>query len=150
MELLIVGKMIALFGGDDLRMGTLEWLRNLMDGKENLPSLWNSIHSSKKTCWPSALCQALCCVCVLSCFSHVRLFVTPRTVASQAPLSMGFSRQEYWSGLPCPPPGDLPSPGTDPVSCLLHWQVGHQEGLVLYFGSIVMSKIEIDGYHPYD
>ena len=38
-----------------------------------------------------------------SCCSHVRLFVTPWTVAHQAPLSMGFSRQEYWSGLPCPP-----------------------------------------------
>ena len=43
--------------------------------------------------------------------SHVRLFVTPWTVAYQAPLSMGFSRQEYWSGLPCPPPGGLPDPG---------------------------------------
>ena len=41
--------------------------------------------------------------CLLSHFSHVRLFVTPWTVARQAPLSMGFSRQEYWSGLPCPP-----------------------------------------------
>ena len=41
----------------------------------------------------------------------VRLFVTPWTVAGQAPLSMGFSRQEYWSGLPCPPPEDLPNPG---------------------------------------
>ena len=45
------------------------------------------------------------CVCVVSHFSHVRLFATPWTVARQAPLSMGFSRQEYWSGLPCPPPG---------------------------------------------
>ena len=40
----------------------------------------------------------------------------PWTVASQAPLSLGFSRQEYWSGLPCPPPGDLPDPGTKPGS----------------------------------
>ena len=43
--------------------------------------------------------------------SRVQLFVTPWTIAHQAPLSMGFSRQEYWSGLPCPPPGDLPNPG---------------------------------------
>ena len=42
----------------------------------------------------------------------------PRTVARQAPLSMGFSRQEYWSGLPCPPPGDLPNPGTEPSSLM--------------------------------
>ncbi|CAN0121773.1 unnamed protein product [Rangifer tarandus platyrhynchus] len=37
---------------------------------------------------------------------------------------MGFSRQKYWSGLPCPPTGDLPGPGIKPMSCLLHWQVG--------------------------
>ena len=63
-------------------------------------------------------------LCVLSRFSCVWLFTTLWTIAHQAPLSMGFSRQEYWSGLPCPSPGDLPSPGTDPASlCLLHWQV---------------------------
>ena len=48
--------------------------------------------------------------------SHVRLFATPWTVAHQAPLSMGFSRQEYWSGLPCPPLGALPHPGIEPTS----------------------------------
>ena len=46
--------------------------------------------------------------------SRVRLFVTPWTVAYQAPLSVGFSRQEYWSGLPFPSPGDLPDPGIEP------------------------------------
>ena len=53
---------------------------------------------------------------VLSRFSHVQLFATLWTVACQAPLSMGFSRQEYWSVLPCPPPGDLPDPGIEPIS----------------------------------
>ena len=48
--------------------------------------------------------------------SPVRLFVTPWTVAYQAPLSMGFSRQEYWSGLPFPSPGDLDDPGIEPRS----------------------------------
>ena len=48
--------------------------------------------------------------------SHVQLFVSPYTIAHQAPLSMGFSRQEYWSGLPFPPPGDLPNPGIKQVS----------------------------------
>ena len=48
--------------------------------------------------------------------SRVQLFVTQWTVACQAPLSLGFSRQEYWSGLPFPPPGDLPYPETEPVS----------------------------------
>ena len=48
--------------------------------------------------------------------SRVHLFATPWTVARQAPLSMGFSREEYCSGLPCPPPGDLPNPGIEPKS----------------------------------
>ena len=48
--------------------------------------------------------------------NHVRLFATPWTVAYQAPLSMGFSRQEYWSGEPFPLPGDLPNPGIQPRS----------------------------------
>ena len=52
-------------------------------------------------------------VALVSC---VQLFVTPWTVARQAPLSMGFSRQARWSGLPCPPPRDLPNPGTEPWS----------------------------------
>ena len=54
--------------------------------------------------------KSLCCAWLLS---HVRLFATPWTAARQAPLSMGFSRQEYWSGLPCPPPGDRPNPGME-------------------------------------
>ena len=49
-------------------------------------------------------------------FSGVQLFATLWTVACQAPLSMGFSRQEYFSGLPGPPPGDLPNPGIKPTS----------------------------------
>ena len=59
--------------------------------------------------------------CLLSHFSHIRLFMTIWTT----PLSMGFSRQEYWSGLPCPPPRDLSDPGMEFVSlCLLRWQAG--------------------------
>ena len=53
---------------------------------------------------------------MLSHFSHIQLFVTLWIVARQVPLSMGFSRQEYWSGLPCPPPGELPDPRIKPVS----------------------------------
>ena len=56
------------------------------------------------------------CCAVLSHFSCIKLFATPWTVAHQALLSMGFSRQEYWSGLRCPPPGDLPNSGIEPVS----------------------------------
>ena len=58
---------------------------------------------------------------MISHLSHVPLFATLETVAHQAPLSMGFSRQEYWSGLPSPPPEDLPNPGIKPRS-LLHWR----------------------------
>ena len=54
--------------------------------------------------------------CVLSHFSHVQHFPSLETIAHQAPLSMGFSRQEYWSALPCPPLGDLPNPGIEPTS----------------------------------
>ena len=57
--------------------------------------------------------------------SRVRLFATPWAVARQAPLSMRFSRQEYWSGFLCPSPGDLPNTGIESIFfCLLHWQVG--------------------------
>ena len=57
-------------------------------------------------------------VCVLSHSGHVQLFVTPWTVACQAPLSVGFSKQEYKSELPCPPLGDLHTPGTEPTSLM--------------------------------
>ena len=63
--------------------------------------------------------QVCVCVCVCVCmhaksFNHVPLFAPLWTVAHQSPLSMGFSRQEYWSGLPRPPSGDLPSSGSKP------------------------------------
>ena len=64
-----------------------------------LSHIFNSVHAS-----------------VLSHFSRVQLFVTSWSVVCQAPLSLGFSMQEYWSGLLCPPSGDLPDPGIEPVS----------------------------------
>ena len=60
--------------------------------------------------------QLLLNVVVVKLLSRVRLFATPWTVAYQAPPSMGFSRQEHWSGLPFPYPGDLPDPGIEPGS----------------------------------
>ena len=55
--------------------------------------------------------------------SCVHLSVTERTVVHQAPLSMEFSRQVYWTGLPCPPSEDLPNPGIEPMSLMSpHWQ----------------------------
>ena len=67
---------------------------------------------------------------MLNHFSCVQLFATPWTIAHQAPLSMGFSGQEYWSGLlPCPPPRDLPNPGIESgssyVSCIDRWVLYH-------------------------
>ena len=61
---------------------------------------------------------------MLSCFSHVQLFTTLWTVAHKAPLSMGFPSQEYWSGLPCPPPGDLPDPGIKLISLMSYAVTG--------------------------
>ena len=90
------------------------------------------------------MCVCVCvCVCVrvralaqsLSC---VLLFVTPWTVACQAPLSMEFSRQEYWSGLLFPSPGDLPHPGIKPSSPVL--QAGDALPLC-YGGSISRAAI---------
>ena len=56
----------------------------------------------------------MCAVCSVA--QSIQPFATPRTAAHQAPLSMGFSRQENWSGLPCPPPRDLPNSGIEPRS----------------------------------
>ena len=70
-------------------------------------------------CPTDAVKQNLWCyqfTCLLCCLSHVQLFATLWTIACQAPLSMGFSRKEYWSGLPGPPPGDLLDPGIKPTS----------------------------------
>ena len=68
-------------------------------------------------CHSQHILSACVCVCAhAQLLSHVWLFVTPWTVAHWALLSMGFSRQEYWSGLPCPPPGDLPNSGIEPTS----------------------------------
>ena len=71
--------------------------------------------------WMSVYCKhgrlsIRVCVCVCESLSHVRLFATPWTIAHRASLSIGFSRQEYWSGLPFPAPGDLPNPGIKPGS----------------------------------
>ena len=62
------------------------------------------------------ICLVMQFACVLSCFSHIQLFASLWTVACQVPLPVGFSRQEYWSGLLFPSPGDFPDPGIEPRS----------------------------------
>ena len=85
---------------------------------------------------------------MLSPFSCVQLFATLRTVACQATLPTGCSRQEYWSGLPCPLPGDLPDPELNLHLSLLHWQVGSlplvpsgkPQFTVVYFRTYILKK----------
>ena len=81
---------------------------------------------------------------MLSLFSRVRLFAAPRTVVHQAPLSMGFSRQECWSGWPFPSPGDLPDPGIKPESPVLAsgFFTTESPGKSLYFSKIKLFRKE--------
>ena len=65
---------------------------------------------------PDLFVKTLVMTVVVQLLNLVHLFVTPWTIALQAPLSIGFSRQEYWRGLPFPPPGNLPNPGIKPES----------------------------------
>ena len=95
-----------------LARGHYEWQPSSPTDCPAAPSSWESLEVQG--------------ACVHDKLLHpVQLFVTPWTIARQAPLSMEFSRQEYWSGLPCPP-GEFPNRGIKPVSLTskLHWQVG--------------------------
>ena len=91
---------------------TMRWLGSkTWVGQHNL---WQAFDLRQQ----QGLAQFMFVVCVLSCFSCVQPFATLWTVACQAPLSMGFSRQEYWSGLPFHSPGHLSNPGIKPVSVM--------------------------------
>ena len=104
-------------------------ISNLFPIPTSLLSPANSSHQSTFCFYRLISSRNFINACMLSRFSCVRLFATPWTVARQAPLSMGFSRRECWSGLPCSPLGDLPSPGIEPASpalqadslLLSHW-----------------------------
>ena len=94
------------------------WFKQSLCGRQtsqmdhNNPALgWHFNHNLLRDLWNREVR-----LCVLSCFGHVRLFASLWILACQAPLSMGFPRQEYWSGLPCPSPGDLPDPEIKPIS----------------------------------
>ena len=95
-------------------------------------------------CWALVcVCMCVCvcvCVCVLSRFRCTCLFETLWTIAHQALLSVGFSRQEPWSGLPYPPPGDLLTQGSDLCLLrLLHWQAGSL--LLSHRGSPMLTSV---------
>ena len=85
-------------------------------------------------------------VVVAPLLSHVRLFATPWTVALQAPLSMRFSRQEYWSGLPFPASGDLPDPGIKPVSSALAGRFFTTEPLGKAIEELLIKHGTINGF----
>ena len=91
-----------------------------MSGTSSLPGTGPYLHSLRQLRGKWNVFFFLSPVYACSAVSNS---VTPRTVARQAPLSMGFSRQEYWSGWPCPSPGDLPDPGIEArwVSCIAGW-----------------------------
>ena len=80
-----------------------EWIQVC---KPCLYTIWGTFFNKHNFINANVLCYAYS-------LSHGQLFVTPWSVAHQAPLSMGFPWQEYWSGLPCTPPGDLPNPGIE-------------------------------------
>ena len=84
---------------------------------ENNSSVWQIDEQSMVYLYNEILCY------VLNHLGPLQLPETLQTIGNQAPLSRWFSRQEYWRGLPCPPPGDRPNPGIKPASLrLLHWQ----------------------------
>ena len=104
--------------------GGEEWRRGKGPGrkKNQITRIWNE-RWDVTTNLPEIKNIIKECVCMLSHFSFVWLFVPLWTVAHQAPLSMGFSRQEYWSGLPFPPLGIFQTQGSNPcLLCVLHWQ----------------------------
>ena len=93
-------------------------LKRKVLGKFNAKKNFLIMSYSIITVIKEVLCAIFLCVCVLRWFSRVWLLATLWTVAHQAPLSMGFSRLGYWSGLLCPPPGDLPDPEIKPISLM--------------------------------
>ena len=104
----------------------MSWLSGHTLSKFSCHSLWLYVQSSLKHLKTLEMegkretvvhMKAIVCECA-HLLGHVQLFVTPWTVTPQTPLSMGFSRQEYWSGLPFSPPADLPDPGIELASPL--------------------------------
>ena len=94
------------------------WLALELLDRAFCTAVWSSMLSRSHWNSRSYMWKFFNSACVLSCVSHVWLCVTLWIIALQAPLSMGFSRQEYWSGLPWPSPGDLPDTGIEPLSLM--------------------------------
>ena len=110
-----------------LKFRKVQTCSNANKRKIKITSIFNSPEIVSWAFWCLLFCSSCMYMCVLfinrnrifvcaQSLSPVWLFATPWTVAHQAPLPMGFSREEYWSGLPCPSPGHLPNPGIEPRS----------------------------------
>ena len=124
-----------------LKIDRCEWTLTVWDSNNNIWGLKNRIriHVNSDICKMEIFILSKdVCAQLLSC---VQLCTTPWTVAHQASLSMGFSRQEYWSGLPFPSPGDLPDQGWNQcLWLLLHWQV---DSLPLHHLRSPLSRIRL-------
>ena len=97
---------------------SLHLIETLLSHVRNHPTIFQSSCTILQQFIPSTMYGGFNFSTSFCCFqslSRVQLFATPWTVSRQAPLSMGFSRQEYWSGLPFPSPGDVPDPGIEPT-----------------------------------
>ena len=102
-------------------------------------------HSHTHTHTHTHTCPAIVpCLLLFQSLSHVGLFATPQTVACQAPLFMGFSRQEYWSGVPFPSPGDLPDPRIEPMSSALSGRFFSSEPPGKPSTRFTLNKIQIN------
>ena len=102
-----------------------------VEGKLKIHSIYLTYQISDISLSNISLVVLLSCVCLTHCDLGVTVIVIPRTVAHQAPLSMGLSRQENWSGLPFPPPEDLPDPRLEPTSPVSPALAGRLDSLPL-------------------
>ena len=100
--------------------GESNFIRKLQGSNTGLLNCRFTVRATREAQLCTHVCISVNCIIQVQLFSRVLLFVTPWTVAAQAPLSVGFSRQEYYSGFPFPSPGDLHKPGNEPVSPV--WQ----------------------------
>ena len=131
--------------GQNTEVGSLSLLRGILPTQGSNPGL---PHSRRILYELNHKGTTICTVKVkVKSLSHVRLFVTPWTVTYQALRSTGFSRQEYWSGLPFPSPGDLPNPGIKPGSPVLQTDALPSEPLGKPL--LLLSTCTVDNHKNY-